>query len=273
MSVEVDKRGAALHVVLARPDKRNAFDGDMLNALEAAIARANTDRDCRVLVLAGQGKAFCAGADLRWLAKQGAGGRQGNVDSARHMGGIFHQLSACKVPTIARVQGPAMGGGVGLAAACDMVVAAQGAYFTLSEVRLGLVPAVISPFVVRRVGPARARAIFMLGRRIMATEAERIGLADIVVSGQTRQAIESALDTAIAGLCANLYKGGPDAQALCKQLVDAVAFRDPAQVLDLTAEMIADARATAEAAEGIAAFLGKRPANWVPAGQSSEGTS
>ena len=273
MSVEVDKRGAALHVLLARPDKRNAFDGDMLSALEAAIERANTDPDCRVLVLAGQGQAFCAGADLRWLAMQGASGRQGNVDSARRMGGIFHQLSACRVPTIARVQGPAMGGGVGLAAACDLVVAGQGAYFTLSEVRLGLVPAVISPFIVRRVGPPRARAMFMLGRRILATEAERIGLADIVVRGETQQVIEAALDVTIRELCATLYKGGPDAQALCKRLVDAVAFRDPADVLDLTAEMIADTRATAEAAEGIAAFLGKRPASWVPVDPGAEDAS
>ena len=273
MSVKVEQRGAALHVVLARAEKRNAFDGDMLTTLEQAIERANTDPSCRVLVLSGEGQAFCAGADLRWLAVQGAGGRQGNIDSARRMGGIFHQLSACKLPTIARVQGPAMGGGVGLAAACDLVVAAQSAYFTLSEVRLGLVPAVISPFIVRRVGPARARALFMLGRRVQATEAERIGLADVVVRGETVQAIEAALDATIAGLCATLSKGGPRAQTRCKQLVDAVAFRDPADVLDLTAEMIADARATAEAAEGIAAFLGKRPASWVPKHDAPEGTS
>lgn len=264
MSVKVRMQGAVMHVVLARPDKRNAFDGDMLTAIEAAIDRANSDAGCRVVVLSGEGKAFCAGADLRWLAGQAAGGPEGNVASARRMGGVFHHVSTCKRPTIARVQGPAMGGGVGLASACDLVVAAESAFFTLSEVRLGLVPAVISPFVIRRIGPARGRSVFMLGEHIPARAAERMGLADVVVQGESPEALAAALDRAVEGLCASLLRGGPEAQWRCKQLADAVAGRDPADVLDMTAALIADVRAGDEARAGIAAFLSKQPAPWIP---------
>lgn len=261
MSVQLQRDSGTLRVILARPEKRNAFDGDMLVAIDDAIVTANSDDSVRVVVIQSQGTVFCAGADLRWMAAQAAGGPDANLEGAKVMGGVFHRVSACRKPVIARVQGATMGGGVGLASACDIVVASQNAYFALSEVRLGLVPAVISPFVTRRVGPARARALFMLGDRVPAQEAFRLGLADVVVDGPEE------LDDRVSAVIDTLYKGAPGAQYACKQLVDGIAWREPGEVLDFTASMIAKQRATPEANEGIAAFLGKRPANWIPTPQ------
>ena len=186
------------------------------------------------------------------------------------MGGIFHKVSQCRKPTIARVQGAAMGGGVGLASACDFVVATERAFFALSEVRLGLVPGVISPFVVRRVGPAKARALFMLGDRVSALQAEKVGLADTCVPhDETLQ----ALDAAVADIATRLLKGGPEALYACKQLVDGVQYRDPGEVLRFTAQAISERRASAEAREGMAAFLAKRPAAWIPATHDDGGAA
>lgn len=259
MSLTTTLQNAVFSVVLDRPDKRNAFDGDMLTGIEAALQDANERADVRVVVLRSVGSVFCAGADLRWMARQAAEGGDANLRGARRMGGVFHAVSTCRKPVVARVQGAAMGGGVGLASACDIVIAQESAFFALSEVRLGLVPAVISPFVTRRVGPAKARALFMLGGRVGAQEAQRIGLVDRIVTDT------AALDAAVDDTVKALLKGAPGAQARCKDLVDGIAWRDPADVLDFTAAMISQQRATAEASEGIAAFIGKRTAAWVPA--------
>ena len=267
MSIVTQVRAGVCTVLLDRPATRNAFNGDMLAALADALRAAEADDAVRVVVLAGSGKAFCAGADLGWMAAAAFEGEEANDRNARIMGGVFHQLSACAKPTIARVHGPAMGGGVGLASACDFVVAGPEAFFALSEVRLGLVPGVISPFVVRRLGAARARAAFLLGGRISAADAYRLGLADVLVApgGDDAAAVDAAIDAAVAALVADLVCGGPEALAACKRLVDGVAGRDPAEVLGFTAQMIAERRASAEAQEGMAAFLGKRPAAWIPA--------
>jgi len=258
VTIELQRDGGLLRIVLARPDKRNAFNGDMLTAIAAGIDTANSDETVRVVVVQSHGKVFCAGADLKWMAAQAARGPEANLEGAKTMGGVFHKVSACTKPVIARVQGATMGGGVGLASACDIVVASSEAFFALSEVRLGLVPAVISPFVTRRVGPAKARALFMLGGKVPADESYRIGLVDELVPGV------DDLDDMIEALVRTLFKGAPGAQYACKQLVDGIAFKDPADVLDFTAGMIAKQRATAEASEGIDAFLGKRPASWIP---------
>lgn len=264
--ITIEERAGVRTILLDRPQKRNAFDGTMLTALADALAAAEAADTVRVVVIASRGPVFCAGADLKWMAQQAAGGADANLAGARRMGGIFHAVSACKKPVVARVQGATMGGGVGLASACDIVVASPNAWFALSEVRLGLVPAVISPFVVRRVGPAKGRALFMLGGRVPAAEAHRIGLVDVLCDRD--DASDSALDAAVAATVKQLVAGAPGAQYACKTLVDGIAWRDPADVLDFTAAAIAEQRATAEASEGIAAFLGKRPASWIP--QASE---
>ncbi len=244
---------------LNRPAVRNAFNGALLQELSAAIAAAEADASARVVVLAGAGPVFCAGADLGWMAAAAFEGDEANDRNARAMGGVFHALAACRKPTVARVQGAAMGGGVGLLAACDVVVAGPEASFALSEVRLGLVPAVISPFVVRRLGPARARVAFLRGGRIDAAEGYRQGLCDVLAPAPG----DAALDAAVAAVVDDLRRGGPEALLACKALVDGVAGRPPAEVVDFTARLIAERRASAEAQEGMAAFLGKRPAAWL----------
>ena len=261
MTIECTSSGGVTRITLARPDKRNAFNGQMLTALQEALQAAADDISCRVVVIQSQGKVFCAGADLQWMAEQAAGGPDANLAGARRMGGVFHSVSSCPKPVVARVQGATMGGGVGLASACDIVVASEAAWFALSEVRLGLVPAVISPFVVRRVGPAKGRALFMLGGKVAASEGHRIGLVDVLTEADDAQ---KALDSGVEATVAELLKGAPGAQHACKILVDGIAWRAPGEVLDFTAAAIARQRATDEAQEGIAAFLGKRKANWIP---------
>ncbi len=261
MSILVTQSEGVMRVTLARPQKRNAFNGEMLQTLQEALASAGDDPAVRVVVVQSQGDAFCAGADLKWMAQQAAGGAEANLAGARRMGGVFHSISACRKPVVARVQGATMGGGVGIMSACDIVVASEKAWFALSEVRLGLVPAVISPFVVRRVGPAKGRALFMLGGRIGAAEGHRVGLVD-VLAGDAQD--NAPLDAAVDHVVDELLKGAPGAQYACKQLVDGIAWREPGEVLDFTAMAIADRRATDEATEGITAFLTKRKASWIP---------
>jgi methylglutaconyl-CoA hydratase len=258
MDLEIFDHAGVRTLRLNRPKVRNAFNGALLRELGAAVAAAEAAESVRVVVLAGAGGAFCAGADLGWMMAAALEGEAANDRNARAMAGVFHALSASRKPTVARVQGAAMGGGVGLAAACDLVVAGPDAFFALSEVRLGLVPGVISPFVVRRLGAARARAAFLRGGRLDAAEAHRQGLVDELAADA------DALDARVAAVCAELARGGPEALAACKALVDGVAGRDPAEVLDFTAAAIAARRASPEAQEGMAAFLAKRPAAWVP---------
>ncbi|HAN30971.1 MAG TPA: enoyl-CoA hydratase [Myxococcales bacterium] len=266
MSIEFVVEHGVGTLWLARPEKRNAFNGDMLGEIERIITQAEQDDAVRVLIVAGQGKAFCAGADLGWMAAQALEGAEANHASAVRMGGVFHKISNCRKPTIARVHGAAMGGGVGIASACDFVVAAQSAFFALSEVRLGLVPGVISPFVVRRVGPAKARSLFMLGGRVSGTDAAQIGLADACVADAPE-----ALDEVIASWTEQLLRGGPEALYACKMLVDGVQYRDPADVLEFTARAIGSRRASPEAQEGMMAFLQKRQAAWIPGAQEVSG--
>jgi len=261
MSVQVQTSGGVMTIRLNRPRKRNAFDGQMLTDIEAGLEQAERDANCRVVVLAGEGKAFCAGADLAWMASQAAEGGDANVRNAHRMGGIFHRVAACSRPVVARVQGATMGGGVGLASACDVVVASEAAFFALSEVRIGLIPAVISPFVMRRVGPAKGRMLFLTGARVRGAEAHRIGLVDVLTAHDEEG---TALDSALRQVISDLLAGGPEALTACKTLVDAVAFRPPGDVLDITAAMISERRVSSEAAEGITAFLGKLPAPWLP---------
>ena len=261
MSVRVETIGGVMTIRIDRPHKRNAFDGDMLTQIEAGLDEADSDANCRVVVLAGEGKAFCAGADLGWMASQAAEGGDANVRNARRMGGIFHRVAQCSRPVVARVQGATMGGGVGLASACDIVVASEAAFFALSEVRIGLIPAVISPFVIRRVGPARGRMLFLTGGRVKANEAWRLGLVDVLTP---HDEAGEALDAALKRVITDLLAGGPEALSACKTLVDTVAFRSPGEVLDRTAEMISERRVSEEAVAGITSFLSKERPPWVP---------
>ena len=244
-------------IELARPEKKNCFNGDMLVAIDAAIADWADNPACRAIVLSALGDTFSAGADLAWMAAQADGGRAANIAGAKALGGVFHRIAQSKKPVVGRIQGGCRGGGVGLAAAVDIAVASERASFALTEVRLGLLPGVISPFVVERIGPSRARALFMTGETVDAQEAWRIGLVHHVVA-------HDQLDAKVQQVLDLLVLGGPDALLSCKRLVDLVAFRQPEEVFERTAELIADARASTEAQEGMMAFLTKQPAPWVP---------
>jgi methylglutaconyl-CoA hydratase len=244
-------------IVLARPEKKNAFDGAMLSEIARLLDTWAEDPQCRVIVLEAEGETFCAGADLAWMASFGSAGRDANLQSARELGSVFHKLARSPKPTVAQIQGAARGGGVGLAAAVDIAVASEAASFALTEVRLGLVPGVISPFVVERVGPSQARGLFMTGETIDSARALRIGLVHQVVAAEQ-------LALQVDQVARQLVLGGPQALQACKQLVDLVAYQPFEQVAEQTAGLIAERRTSAEAQEGMNAFLQKRRPMWVP---------
>jgi len=246
-------------ITLNRPDVRNALSGELMEAIGEAIERHQADDDVRAIVITGAGSAFCAGADLRTMQSARDASDDANRADAYRMGSLFHRVAACRKPVVARVNGPAIGGGVGLMAACDIVVATEKARFQFSEVRLGIVPAVISPFCIRRLGPTVAKRLFLTGEPIDARQALAYSLIDVM-------APEGDLDAAVEKTAADLGKAGPNALIAAKELVDTVARLGIENALEYTAEMIARLRISDEAAEGIAAFLQKRPAAWVPRG-------
>lgn len=255
--IQIEKHSGVGFVWLARPDKHNAFDGDMLEAIDSTFAEWQEDPQLRVIVLGSEGASFCAGADLKWMAEQGKAGPEANRANAVQLGRVFHRIANSSKPVVARVHGAARGGGVGLLAACDITVASTDATFALTEVRLGLVPSVISPFVVERLGPSQARALFLTGDTVSAEDAYRLGLVHHLVA-------PDRLTDRVTSVVRSLLLGGPQAQAACKKLVASVQYRSPEAMLEFTADLIAERRASAEATEGMRAFLDRRPANWIP---------
>jgi len=256
MSVRFEVEQGIARVTLARPEVRNALNDEVMLRVEEALERSAKDPDIRVIVLTGEGKAFSAGADLDYMRKIAQAGTEGNKRDARQMGALFHKIAASPKPVVARVGGPAIGGGVGLMAACDVVVAVEEAFFQFSEVRLGLVPAVISPFCIRRMGPAIAQRLFLTAEKIDAQSAQRVGLVD-------RIAKTGELDAATHEVVEMLRLAGPNALAEAKKLVTAVSNLPPNDVLSYTSECISRLRASDEAQEGMAAFLSKQQPSWV----------
>lgn len=244
-------------VTMARPEVFNAFDEVMIGELDAAFAGLEQDAAVRVIVLAGAGRHFSAGADLQWMQRASAASRQWNVEDARRFAAMLARIEACTKPTVARVQGAALGGGVGLACACDLALAADGASFSVSEARFGIIPAVIGPYVTNAVGKRQARRLALTTTRIGAAEALAIGLVQQVVPLEQ-------LDAAVDAVVKDLLQGGPNAQREIKLLFAQLAVGPITQeVRELTAQTIARVRGTDEAREGFAAFLAKRPAAWI----------
>lgn len=243
-------------VTMNRPERHNAFDDRLIAELGEAFARLGADPAVRVMVLAGAGKSFSAGADLNWMRRSADYGFDENLDDARGMAGMLHALAALPKPTLALVHGAAIGGGVGLVAACDIALATERASFRLSEVALGLVPAVIGPYVVAAVGARAARRYMLTAERIEAAEALRLGLVHALVP-------EAEFEAAGARIAKALKGNGPAALAEAKRLVAEIAGRPigPALVEE-TAQRIARVRAGDEAKEGIGAFLEKRAPRW-----------
>jgi methylglutaconyl-CoA hydratase len=245
-------------ITLNRPEIHNSIDDRLIAELTAALAALGHDDGVRVVVLTGSGKSFSAGADLNWMRRTSTCGEAENLADARALAKLMATLNELPKPTIARVNGAALGGGTGLVACCDIVIASSHAMFGTTEVRLGLIPAVIGPYVVAAIGVRQARRLMLTGERIGAGEAARIGLVHEIVAADE-------LDAATATVLDDLLKGGPHALAAAKRLVHDLAGRpiEP-ELIDDTARRIAALRATAEAREGVAAFLEKRPANWLP---------
>ncbi len=253
----VERDGAVVHVVLNRPAVRNAFNDELVEELhEWAGGFTREPGGARVVVLSGAGKVFCAGGDLAWMERTAAFTPAENVRDARRMGAMFDALDRLPVPLVGRIHGAALGGGAGLAAVCDLVVAAEDAVFGFTEVRLGIVPAVISPYVLAKIGRSAARAWFLTGARFGAGQAQAIGLVHRVVHADR-------LDEEVRTAAAEFLAAGPEAVAAAKQLIRQVCQLDAEEAAAMTAEAIATRRASHEGQEGIRAFLEKKKPGWA----------
>ncbi len=274
-TIKIEKRGKALWVILNRPQVRNAFNNVMIAEIADAFAainqnslggmlpegRAEADRgkhvdETRVVVVTGEKESFCAGADLNWMGDVLKYTFEENLADSLKLAEMFHLMFTCPLPTIARVDGPAIGGGCGIAAVCDIVIASEKAVFSLSEVKLGLVPACISPYVIRRMGDKNCREYFLTGERLTAEKALAAGLANQV-------AAPDKLDEAVAARVEQLVSSGPEALRWCKELLSKAPTIPEPEVGDYTAEVIARLRMGDEGQEGMKAFFEKRKPKWA----------
>jgi methylglutaconyl-CoA hydratase len=254
--LDIQRKGPAAWLWLSRPEVRNALNDELLSALETAFDVLEEDAAARVLVLAGRGPAFCAGGDLARMEKAAKMTKARSRREAGRFAKLLYRMHLYPKPIVARVHGPAFAGGMGLVAASDLVVVAEEAEFALPETRIGLVPAMISPYLVRAMGAQQARRYMLTGERLTAREAHRIGLAHECVPA-------AELDAAVEKMCARLAQAGPEALARSKKLLQRVvgAAITP-ELANETATVLADVRAGAEAREGIRSFLEKRKPSW-----------
>ncbi len=243
--------------MLNRPDVRNAFNPVLVRSLREWAASVSLSTGVRAVVLSGVGRTFCAGGDLAAMAATIDASREDNVADAARLTAMFEALDTLPVPLVCRVHGAALAGGFGLAAVADIVVAADDAVFGLTEVRLGLIPSVISPYVLAKIGRSAARELFLTGARFGAGRAKEIGLVHAVVPA-------GGLDAEVARYVGDVLASGPQAVRGAKALIREVSGRPPAEVVRLTTETLADRRVSAEGQEGMRAFLEKRPPRWVP---------
>ena len=259
-TLRVSKRAAGVvQVTMSRPAVFNAFDEAMIAELDTVFAALAGDDAVRVIVLAGEGRHFSAGADLQWMQRASSASLDWNLQDARRFAAMLARIESCPKPTLARVQGAALGGGFGLACACDIALAADNASFAVSEAKFGILPAVIGPYVINAVGKRQARRLALTTSRIDAAEALAMGLVQQVLS-------LDGLDAAIDKVASELLVGGPNAQREIKTLFAQLEVGPiTPEVRELTAQTISRVRGTDEAREGFAAFMAKRPAAWIPA--------
>jgi methylglutaconyl-CoA hydratase len=257
ITLEIELKGPVATIWMNRPDMHNAFDETLITELTSACKTLDDDKTVRVVVLAGRGKSFSAGADLNWMKRAANNSVDDNLNDARALAGMLRVLAEMKKPTIARVQGAALGGGMGLASACDIAVASTKAVFATSEVKFGIIPSAISPYVLRAIGARQAYRYFQSAERISAERAREIGLV--------HEAVEAdELDAKVQEIVTALLQGGPLSQSAAKDLIRAVnnqPIND--NLVEDTAHRIAHLRATPEAREGITAFLDKRLPTWI----------
>jgi methylglutaconyl-CoA hydratase len=253
---KIDDRGVA-SIVLNRPDQHNAFDDRMIAELIELLDQLQNNQRVRVLLLRAAGKSFCAGADLNWMRRVADYDPAQNTEDAMQLAELMRKLNCFPRPTIAVVQGATFGGGIGLVACCDIAIAVPEAVFCLSEVKLGLIPAVISPYVVEAIGARASRRFMLSAEKFSAEQACRLGLVHEVVDA-------NALDVAVESILKDLLAAGPAAQIAAKALIQTVSNKEiDASIIDYSAQLIAQIRASSEGREGLNAFLEKRKANWM----------
>lgn len=255
-TISVSTTGAVARVTLTRPDVRNAFNADVIRELRDTFTGLNDHDAIRAVVLAGEGKSFCGGADINWMRGALELSFDENVADAEAMSDMFRAIDRCSKPVIGRIHGAALGGGAGLAAVCDIVIASDETIFGFTEVKLGIIPAVISPFVLSKIGTSHARALFLTGERFNAQRAMQIGLVHEVTALET-------LDEAVDRVLNELRTAGPMATAAAKQLIVDVAASDYVSSRNITAAAIAKRRVSDEGQDGLRAFLERRPAEFA----------
>ena len=255
-SLQIERQGAVARVWLNRPEVRNAFDETLIAAMTRAFQAFSADDSLRAIVIGGRGTAFCAGADLSWMRRMAGYSWEENRADAEALAAMLWTIYRCPVPVVGRIHGDCYAGGVGVAAVCDVLVAADAATFCLSEARLGLLPGTISPYVIRALGEQASRRWFVSAERFGAAEAHRLGFVHALCAAD-------ALDATVDALVATLVANGPMAARACKRLVQDVAGQPITPELRAeTARRIADIRASDEGREGVQSFLGKRPPRW-----------
>ncbi len=254
------KDGAVGRVTFNRPEIHNAFNSTVITEMAALFGELANDNELRVIVLTGEGKSFCAGADLNWMREVVKQSIDENLAESNALADLFYQLYTFKLPIIGRINGAAIGGGTGFVALCDIAVAAESAKFSFSEVKIGVVPACIGPYVIRKMGEGKARELFITGERMIADRAHEVGLVNRVVP-------DDMLDTEVDALVKSILSSGPEAVAMAKKLVSEVPAMPPEQFKPYTAEMIARLRVSDEGQEGMDAFLNKRKPSWVTDGE------
>ncbi len=256
--LKVEIQQPIARVTLDRPDLHNAFNSGLIRMLSDAFTEISANADVRAVILGGNGKSFCAGADLHWMKGMAAFTREENVADAKAAAQMFRSIAKCPKPVIARVHGAALGGGAGAVAASDIAIAVESAVFGFTEVKLGIIPGVISPFVISKIGPGRAREYFITGERFSASTALEMGLVQHVVPD------EAALDRLIDSKIAQILTSAPGAIAAAKELIFGVAALGMEGAFDFSAEAIANARSSEEGQTGMKAFFAREKAPWVP---------
>lgn len=255
--IKTEKKASNFWIILARPETRNAFNDNMIDELQQAINEVKSRKDISVLILAGSEKAFCAGADLNWMKRVIEYDFEHNYQESLALADLLWSIDELDIPTIAYVQGPAVGGGVGLLAACDIVLASENTWFALAEVKLGIAPAVISPFLLRRLGDRNCRELFLTGKKIDAIEAKKIGLVNVT-------AIDDDELADILNYYINLLNSSSNsAMSACKDLLRNIPKMNKKQLKEYTAKVISNLRLSIDGQEGMKAFLEKRKPNWL----------
>jgi methylglutaconyl-CoA hydratase len=255
-TIKAESAGGVLDLRLSRPQVKNAFNPELIRELKEAVRAAEADRNLRVITLRGEGGVFCSGGDLNWMKESLGYSNQENYQDAENLYALFEALDECRLPIVGAVEGFALGGGVGLVSVCDYVVAGRDAQFSLSEVRVGLVPACIGPFVLRKIGPSHARALFLSSERFSAERALQIGLVHEVAGDA------EGVASALARVTGSILAASPNAIGVAKAFLRSLSRTAPGSQGPLAVRTLADIRVTEEAQEGLRAFLEKRPPRW-----------